>query len=239
MSDKVDTRVTLSLHPLNVTKIDGYSEATVVYLQPTERILREAYQGIAAVHDARAAARTDPTLGTEAAQLIKTDEMAQKVFARVAKAFDAEQVNLEKGIAHIEKELSGPVTAMAAHPVAAEIRSHVRGLPVAKRASFVQAAINSGDEVTGSSVLGAPSYLSGIDADMQKALLRLYREKMTPDAAARLKVMKGAKELLGNRGGLLITQLEAAVGAQSHVIRRLREAKGRSDKAFAAVPATA
>jgi hypothetical protein len=238
MSDKVDSRVTPSLHPLNVTKLDGYSESTAVFVAPTERVLAEAYEGIARVHNAREAARTDPTL-TEAAQLIKTDEMAQKVFAKVAKAFDAECANLSKGIAHIEKELTAPVTAKAAHPIAAEIRAHIKSMPVEKRVSFVQAAINSGDETTASSVLGAPAYLSGIDANMQAVLVRLYREKMTPDAAARLKVMRGAKELLENRGGLVLLQLEKAVGAQSHVIRRMREAKGKSDKAFAAVAAAA
>jgi hypothetical protein len=238
MVEKVDSRVTPSLHPANVTKIDGYSEATAVFVAPTERVLAEAYEGIARVHNAREAARTDPTL-TEAAQIIKTDEMAQKVFAKVARAFDAERMNLEKGIAHIEKELSAPVTAKAAHPIAAEVRNYVRSLPVEKRVSFVQAAINSGDETTATAILGGPSYLSGIDANMEAVLVRLYREKMTPDAAARLKVMRGAKELLENRGGLLITQLEKAVGAQSHVVRRMREAKGRSDKAFAAVPAAA
>lgn len=238
MDIKLDNRVTPSLHPLNVAKIDGYDQRTAIYVEQTERILDAAYKGIGAVWDAREAARTDPTLN-EAAQIIKTDDVARKVFASVAKQFDAERANLEKGIAHIEKQLTAPVTARAAAPIAKEIRAHCKNLPVDKRYSFVTVAIERGDDDTASSVLGAPSYLSGIEPDVHAALLRHYHEKASPDEALRLKVMRGAKELLENRGGLLFVQLERAVGEQPHKVQRLREAKGKADKVFAAVPAAA
>lgn len=102
------------------------------------------------------------------------------------------------------------------------------------RVGFIYRAITSGDHTTAEAVLGAPSYLSGIEAATQAVLLRTYHEHAAPDEAARLKTMQGALAMLGGRGGLLFTQLEAAVGAKPHEVRALRQAKARSDEAFAA-----
>lgn len=49
---QLDTRVTPSLHPANVTNLDGYSDVTKGYVEGAERALREAYDGVAAVFDA-------------------------------------------------------------------------------------------------------------------------------------------------------------------------------------------
>lgn len=59
------------------------------------------------------------------------------------------------------------MTAKAAASVAAEIRAHVKAFPSEKRIGFIQRAIADRDETTVSSLLGAPSYLSGLDAKMQ------------------------------------------------------------------------
>jgi len=231
MSVKLDTRVTLSLHPENVTKIDGYSEATSVYVAPIRRLLEDAYTSISAVFTAKAASNTDLTLN-DAARLIKADDMAQKVLGKLTRGFDAERANLAKGIAHIEAQLASPITVKAAHPVAAEVRAYVKAMPDKDRATFIRDAILNGDEVTASSCLGAPSYLSGIDDKMSQVLLRTYHEHSAPEEAAKLKVMRGAKNLIEQRGGLLFSQLEEAVGANSHAVRKLREAKKQSDNAF-------
>ena len=232
MAEEVDTRVTLSLHPLSVTKIDGYSEKTAVYITGTKQVLNEAYSGVSAVFAAREAANRDPTLN-EPARIIKTDDMAQRVFAKVAKLFDTERGNLERGIAHLEAQLTAAVTAKAAHPVAAEIRAYVKALPNTERATFIRSAILNGDVETASSCLGAPSYLCGIDDKMKAVLVRTYHVHNAPDEAAKLTVMQGAKALIDDRGGLLFSQMENAVGAQPHEVRKLREAKARSDRAFA------
>jgi hypothetical protein len=233
MSVKLDTRVSLSLHPETVTKIDGYSESTAVYIAPIRRLLEEAYTSIGSVFAAKDAAKKDPTLN-DAARIIKADDMAQRVLAKLTRAFDSERKNLERGIAHIEAQLSAPVTAKAAHPIAAEVRAFVRAMPPTERVTFIRTAILNGDEVTGSSCLGVPAYLSGIDEKMRQVLLRTYHEHNAPEEAAKLKVMQSAKALIEERGGLLFSELEKAVGAQPHEVRRLREAKAQSDKAFAA-----
>ena len=232
MSLEPKSRTSLSLHPATVQKIDGYSEATKGYVAGTERALHEAYSGVSSVHAAMDAAKKDPTLN-EAARTIKVDDLAQRVFTKIAKLFDTERGNLEKGIALIEAQLTAPVQAKASQPLAAEVRAFVKGLPLAERAAFVRAAILKGDDVTATAALGAPHFLSGIDEKMMPVLVRTYHEHSAPEEAAKLKVMLGAKALIEDRGGLLFGQLESAVGAKPHEVRRLREARNASDRAFA------
>lgn len=231
--EDLNTRVSLSLHPATVSKIEGYSDDTKVYVAGTERVLHEAYSGVSSVFAAMDAAKRDLTLN-EAGRILKVDDMAQRVFAKVAKQFDTERVNLEKGIAQIEAELSAPVTAKASHPLASEVRAFVLAMDLNQRAQFIRKAILNGDDVTATAVLGAPAYLSGIDPKMMPVLIRTYREHNSPEVAAKLRVMQGAAALLAERGGLLFTNLEKAVGAKPHEVQKLRDAKKRSEKAFAA-----
>ena len=244
MTLEVKTSTSISLHPATVTKIEGFSEETRGYIAGTERALHEAYSGISSVHAAMDAAKKDPTLN-EAARVIKVDDMAQRMFKKLAALFDAERVRLEKGITLAEEKLSAPVEAKASHYLASEIRAYVKGLAddgqkpsdagsALARVNFINAAIMQGDDLTASSCLGAPAFLSGIDSKMHGVLLRAYHAKRAPEEAARLKVMQGAKALIEERGGLLHVELERAVGAKPHEVRRLREAKVRSDQAFAA-----
>src|SRR5688572_20260562 len=101
MADNIDTRVSAGLHPDNVKAIDGYDDETALVLEPTERAFDAAYKGISSVFAAREAARNDPTLN-DAAQVLKTDDLATKVQTKLTREFDSVRVNLEKGIAHIE-----------------------------------------------------------------------------------------------------------------------------------------
>lgn len=233
MSIKIDPRVTPSLHPENVVRLTSYTDATKGYVAGTEHAFREAYDGIAAVLDAKEAVKRDLSL-TEAGRTMKVDDMAQRVFKKVAAMFDTESSNLSKGIAQIEEKLNAPVNVRAAHPIAAEVRAHVRAMGESDRPGFVINAINGGDQTTVEAVLGAPSYLSGIRAEAQAALLRMYHEKAAPEEAAKLTVMKGALNLLGSRGGMMFAALEQAVGANPQAVRKMREAKARADAALAA-----
>lgn len=232
MSDDVDVRVTPGLHPNNVKEIEGYAEGDVAaLLAPTMTAFSEAYIGIGKVHDARDAAKRNPTWN-EAQQIISTDDFAQKQFARIAKGFDSVRANLVKGIEHIEQELSRPVESKAAHTVATEIRGYVRGLATGERMNLVRKAIEEGDHITATAILGAPAYLSGLDANMQAVLVRTYHEKHNPVQATRLKVMNGARELIERRAGLVFRELEKAVGVPPHKAKALREAKTNAEKAF-------
>jgi hypothetical protein len=231
MSTEIHTQVTPALHPENVKQIDGYDSETEAVLAPTLNAFDEAYQGIAKVHEAREQAKANPTWN-EATQVIATDDYAQKMFARIAKGFDSTRANLEKGISHLEGELTQPVESKAAGTIAAEVRAHFKGLATGERMKLIQQAIDDGDHTVATAVLGAPAILSGIDANMQKTLTRMYHERHNPAMAKRLKAMQGAKALIEERAGLVFKELEKAVGAPPHKAKALREAKTAAEKAF-------
>jgi hypothetical protein len=231
MSDKVSIDVTPSLHPENVKALPDYDSQTEAVLAPTMTAFDEAYQAVIAVHAAREAAKSNPAW-TEGQQIIETDNLARRKTEHVTRTFDAVRGNLVKGIAHIEAELSAPISTKAAATVATEIRSFVRDMSTEAKHKFIQEALDNGDEVTVSSLLGAPPYLSGLTADFQKTYTRMWHERTSPDMAKRLRAMVGAKELIERNGPLLFGEMTRAVGAPPHKARALREAKTAAEKHF-------
>ncbi|WP_444461174.1 hypothetical protein [Rhodobacter capsulatus] len=139
---------------------------------------------------------------------IKVQEMADRAFAKFAPQLDKVFHNMRAGAELIEKQLSAPVEARAAHTISTQIRDHVKGMgqrqgvseldkrPRQSAVGFVQAAIQKGDEVTVSAVLGAPAYLSGLTDEMQAMLLRQWHEKHNPKAAKRLRAMRAVMDLI-------------------------------------------
>jgi len=238
MSEEIDTRVAPDLHPGNVKALDVYDEDTETILGPTVAAFTEAYTGIAKVHDAKEKAATNPTWN-EARQLIETDAFGQKVFAQIAKRFDSAAANLKTVIEGFEKEFSVPIESKAAGTIAQEIRAHVKGLTTGERMKFVQAAIKDGDQRTATAILGAPSYLSGLDRDTQTVLTRMYHEHHEPVKAKRLRAARAGLEMIGNRGGLVHTQLAKAIGCievrnDRGIVTRRIYAKELKDKKSAA-----
>lgn len=231
MSDNVSIEVTPSLHPEVVRALPDYDSQTEAVLAPTMTAFDEAYQAVIAVHAAREAAKTNPAWN-EPQVVIETDNLARGKTEQVTRNFDAVRSNLVKGIAHIEAELSAPMTAKAAATVATEIRSFVRDMSTEAKHKFIQEALDNGDEVTVSSLLGAPPYLSGLTADFQKTYTSMWHERTSPDMAKRLRAMVGARELIERNGPLLFGAMERAVGAPPHKARALREAKSAAEKHF-------
>lgn len=223
--------ITPSLHPDNIKHLQGYDEETASYVHIAAQALSEAYEGINDIHKAREASKRNP-VWNEAAQLIQTDDFATKKLLKITKSIDSANVNLSKSIAHIEKELTTPLTAGANDPVANEIRSHVKNMNNSKRRKFIEEAQQKKDLQTLQALLGAPSYLSGLtDIEVQHYTRQLH-EIQNPALAKRLKVMKNAATLLGERGGLVFREVEKAVGKPSHVIQKLRKAKNEAEQAF-------
>lgn len=231
MTDNVDHRITPSLHPENVKSIDGFDEQTAPYLAPTMTAFSTAYEGVRAVLAAKAAAAANPTWN-EAQQIIHTDDFAQKHLARITKSFDVTRSNLEKGIAMLEQQLTTPIESKAAASIAGEIRAFVRDMPTEKRHAFIQQALDAADHVTLGAVLGSPPYLSGLDANFQAVYVRHYHERNSPELAQRLKAMKGAKQMIEERAGLVFESMARAVGAPPHKAKALREAKTAAEQAF-------
>lgn len=232
MATAIDTRISPALHPDNVKEIEGYGDADIAsILAPTMTAFSEAYEGLRSVHNARDKARLNPTWN-EAAAVIHTQDLADKVFARVAKGFDATSANLQRAISHIEKELSQPVEAKAAQGIASEIRAHLKGLRTDERMTAIREAIASGDHLVATSVLGAPAMLSGFDPKMQAVLLRQYHERHNPHSTKRLKAMQAAKAMIDEHSGKMFRELEKAVGMAPHKVQALRAAKTEAEKAF-------
>ncbi|MBS1832579.1 MAG: hypothetical protein JST65_07700 [Acidobacteria bacterium] len=231
MSTEIDPRITPALHPLNVREVEGYDDETAPVLAPTETAFDAAYRSIGEVYAAKD--KVERNLAwTPEARLIQLDDFARKHLDRVTRTFDTTRANLEKGIAALEADLTQPVVARAAASISAEVRAHVKALPTGKRMETIRKAIEDGDTDVATAVLGAPAMLSGLDANMQKILLRLYHERTNPSTAKRLKVMQGAKDLIERNAPLIFGQFEKAVGAPGHKVKKLREAKSEAEAAL-------
>ena len=231
MADEIDTRVTPSFHPDTVRAIDEYDDDTASILVGTEAAFNEAYIGVGRVHDAREASKTNPAWN-EAAALIETANFADKLTTQLAKRFDSATANLQRVVEGLERELSQPVESRGVGAMSGEIRAFVREMPMGERMSFIQRAIDAGDERTVGAVLGGPAYLSGLMPEMQTALLRVYHEKADPRKAKQLRAAKAGLELLGERAPLLFAQMEKAVGAKQAKVQQLRAAKAQAEKSF-------
>lgn len=231
MTDNVDHRITPSLHPENVKSIDGFDEQTAPYLAPTMTAFSTAYEGVRAVLAAKEAAAANPTWN-EAQQIIHTDDFAQKHLTRITKSFDVTRSNLDKAIVALEQQLTTPIESKAAASIAGEIRAFVRDMPTEKRHAFIQQALDAADHVTLGAVLGSPPYVSGLDANFQAVYVRHYHERNSPELAQRLKAMKGAKQMIEERAGLVFESMARAVGAPPHKAKALREAKTAAEQAF-------
>ena len=232
---KIDIRVASTLHTEMVRSLPEYADETNRHLfANTEQAFDLAYKALGQIYDAREQAEKDPTLN-EAARAIMVADFADKLSERATKAVDYAEGVLTKQIAQIEGELSKPVESHAANSsVSKEIRDHVRGLKAEGKSpmSFVRERLNEGDYASASAVLGAPAYLSGLTKDQQVALLRMYHERANPQKSKQLAAMKAAYAALERGGGLIIGQVQKAIGADYRKIKMLREANNASKRAF-------
>ncbi len=227
----IDTRISPALHPSNVAQIEGYEDTKAV-LGSTETAFSTAYEAVRAVYEARAHADKNPGW-TDEQKLLQVDTFAGKHLAKIAQRFDTVRSELDRGINYLEGELSTALTEQAAATFGKEIREHVKGLTTPQRQKFIQDAIDAGDEQVVAGVLGAPAFLSGMDAVMQKTLTRFWNERQQPDKAKRLKVMQAAKAMIERDAGKVFAAMEKAVGGQSDKANKVREAQTAAEKALA------
>ncbi len=232
MPTPVDSRITPSLHAETLKAIDGYDEElTAPILAPALEALDDAYLTLGKLHDARDHASRNKAW-TEGQQILNVSDAAAKQQQRISKKFDNVRITLEKQIAHFEEQLSQPLESRAAVTIAGEVRKYVKDMSVEDRHKFLQQAIDEGDHITASAVLGAPPYLSGLDANFQKTYTRMWHERTSPDTAQKLKAVRGAKAVIEQRGGLVFNEIEKAMGAKWATVNELRNG---NDKALAAL----
>jgi hypothetical protein len=60
----------------------------------------------------------------------------------------------------------------------------------------------------------------------------MLHEKLSPEVANRLKVMRAAREMILNRGGLVLTEVERGIGAKWDTIQFLRKGQSHANKAL-------
>lgn len=231
MSLEFNAKVTPSLHPENVRRLSEGNEELNSLLAQTETAFSTAYEGIGAVWAARTAAERNPSWTPEQ-RILQVSILADKKSEVMARHFDMATATLEKQIAFIEKELSAPVEATAGKAFASEIRAHAKGLKVGERETFIRQAIAEKDVVTVGALLGAPAYLSGLTRVIQMTYVRMYRETAEPQKAQQLKALKAAEVLIGERSGLIFTELEKAIGAPRQRVHQLQLAQNAAIKAL-------
>ncbi len=211
MSDQVDVRISPTLHPGIAGEIADYDDDTRPLLGATETAVSEAFEALKGIHNAKAAAATNPTLN-EWAQLIEVDNYATKRMDKVYAAWSRTTDVLNNNIAKIEKELYAPVEQRATASMASEIRAHFAGLKDGEKMNALRKAIEAGDETTATAVLGAPSYLSGLSEELHAEYLRDWHNAQRPVEAKKVRAMRAAADMLNERYKLLTKAHREAVG---------------------------
>ncbi len=211
MDDEVDTRISLSLDPGVIALIDEYDEDTRPLLGQAETALSAAFNALKGIHDAKAAAATNPTLN-EYAQLIEVDNYAARRMAPVEKAWGSAVEALNNNVIAMEEKLKAPIEQKASYHIATEIRAHFKAMEIGPRMVAIQRAINEGDEKTITAICGAPAYLSGLDDEIAATFTREWQEKQMPLEAKKVRAMRKTADLLNDRVKILKKEWVDAVG---------------------------
>jgi len=228
---EVKLTVSPTLHPANITSIDGY-EAAKGYVADVVTVMDAAHQSVAAVIEARLKLNHDESR-TDRAKVLMTAQLADKYSAKLQKQFEASWNKLDKAIQHTEQELSQPLQQQAgAGTVNGEIRAHAKALSREDRVQLITKAIESGDITTASALLGAPAYLSGFSDIEHTHFTRQYHEATNPEMAERLKVMQATLDKLQRAHPALLQELEKAVGASRRDVERLQAATNEAEAAL-------
>lgn len=229
---EVKTHVSPTLHPSNITSMKGYSDETKGYVAHAATALDAAYQSIAAVIEARQKLSLDQSR-TDRAKVLMTAQLADKYSEKLQRMFQSSWNKLNDAIRHTEETLGKPVEEYAGiGNVATEIRAHLKAMSPGDRRTFLNEALERGDERTLKSVLGAPGYLSGMSDGELSHFTRLYHSKQAPEMIARLEVMEGAIDRLQRAHPALMQELEKAVGATRHEVERLKAATNEAEAAL-------
>lgn len=225
-------RPSLSLQPGNIEGLDGF-EVHKDSLGEAVTAMSEISAAVQKVIDAREASKRNPTWN-EAAQVIHTNILADKLTTATATKVDAALRLLNARITDTESKLTQPLDASVASPVSAEVREYVRSLTAAKRNELIGDLIEKGDTKTLGALLGSgvPPFLSGLNETQVQLYTELHNRKRAPHLAQKLTVLKAASERLANAGSLMLTQMERAQGVNASVVNKLKMAQSKSEAAF-------
>lgn len=227
----VKRAVSPTLHPANITGIPGYEEHKG-YVATSVTALDAVYQSIEHVMEARAKLARDESR-TQKAQVLMAAQLADKYMEKHQRELESCWNKLTAGINHTEAELTKPLEEYAGiGSINSEIRAHFKSMKPGERVQFLSEAMERGDERTLKSVLGAPSYLSGMSEAEAKHLTRNYHTKINPKLAQRLEVMKKTREKLEQAKPIILSEMEKAVGATRFELDKLRAASSEAEAAL-------
>lgn len=208
----INTKVSPSLHPAAIESIEGYNEETASHVADALRAFTTAYTQLGKIYKFNEAIEPDTSL-TDDAKLLRVADYAGSRMEDALKAMQNATDSLGKRIAHAEAELTTPLKATKAiSGVAVEIRAHVKALPTDERRAWFNDALEANDATSLEAVLAGPGYLSGLKPEEVAHYTRLYQEKLNPQMFRRLQVMQKAQAMLQDRGGLVFTGAEKALG---------------------------
>ena len=237
MPEQVDTRVTPALHPETVKAVEGYTADTAPYVADAVSAFNDAYVTIGKIHDATAHAKDNPAWTDENRILIVGKE-ANKQQERLCRKFDVANATLQKGIEHIDGELSRPLKQSASlGNLNQEVRAHSKSLKTNERAKLLNEAFGSGDLDTLQAVLGAQPFLSGLSREEHSHYLRRFHEQQNPALVARLTVMRGVLDKLRQDAPKLFHEVQKAVGASPAKVKGIDAANERALSALQIEPA--
>ena len=211
MADEMDIRISPTLHPGIAGEIADYDDDTRPLLGQTETAVDEAFKALQSIHDAKAGAERNPTWN-DAARLVAVDNHATKVMNKVYASWSRAVDTLNANIAKMDKELNAPVEQRATASMASEIRAYFRDLKPGPRMNALRQAIEAGDEVTVTAVLGGRPYLSGLEPDLHAEFLHDWHKAQRPLEAKKLAAMRQAADMLNSRYKLLTKAVTDAVG---------------------------
>jgi hypothetical protein len=122
------------------------------------------------------------------------NDAAEQAFRRGASIYDQSRAKIVTELEQLTLERAGKTTdpkatSAAGIAAAAEIRSHLRSLPVADRAALVRAEIAAGNARVAAAVAESESFLSGFDPATHANLVAATRAQFAPEESAKIEAL--------------------------------------------------
>lgn len=153
------------------------AEAVNHAMQNSLNALRQTKRLVDRVENVRKQNQADPTQ-TKMGKRVQVARYAQKQSGEINQVLSKAVADAEKVRDALDDDINTEITTEAGHGAFAnEARTHIQNLAKGKRSPFVKDAIDNEDYNTAAYVLGAPSYLSGLSAEMQGSLKEYYKQK--------------------------------------------------------------
>lgn len=216
------SRPPLAYQSANIRKLDGY-EDHATSLAGSVAAFDAMHAAVVSIIDAREKSTRDPTLGSEAAQVLKVATYADKLMEAASRKMDSAYQALQGQIKATEEELSRAVAVGIHTTLATEIRAHAKSEK--SPTQFVGNLIAQGDAQSVSAILGAPAFLSGLTEDMRAALVKQWNSKRNPVLTKRLALLQAVSDKLERAGSSLLPTVERAMGVKYETVKRLRDAQ--------------